>query len=319
MNRSNSRRLWVLRGSLAGLGLAAAVGCSGEKSDAPAGPPTGSTPTASATQPMLDIGGTPVSGAGGASGGGVNPLDLETGFAMADIGSMKLGDLLDANTVLPVTTQNGMGCGSTLLAIVRDFDDTHPDFEHYTGSGLQGIVESALGADQKPVYAHTGSTEFTTSPADFAQWYHHTEGVNKGYLLKLRLAKNGDRFSFESRAFFPLDGAGLGNQGREHNFHFTTELHTEFVYHGGENFEFIGDDDLWVFINNRLAIDLGGLHPRQQKQISLDAEAVRLGIEKGKSYHLDLFHAERHTDASNFRVDTSLQFTNCGTVSDVLR
>jgi hypothetical protein len=31
-------------------------------------------------------------------------------------------------------------------------------------------------------------------------------------------------------------------------------------------------------------------------------------------YSLELFHAERHTDGSNFRVDTNLGFVDCGTV-----
>jgi fibro-slime domain-containing protein len=39
-----------------------------------------------------------------------------------------------------------------------------------------------------------------------------------------------------------------------------------------------------------------------------------LGIEKGKVYPLELFHAERHTTASHFRVDTTLTFVDCGTI-----
>jgi fibro-slime domain-containing protein len=46
----------------------------------------------------------------------------------------------------------------------------------------------------------------------------------------------------------------------------------------------------------------------------LDTEAKKLGITVGNNYDLDLFHAERHTDQSNFRVDTNLAFTNCGTI-----
>ena len=34
------------------------------------------------------------------------------------------------------------------------------------------------------------------------------------------------------------------------------------------------------------------------------------------TYDLDLFHAERHTNESNFRVDTNLAFVNCGTIID---
>ena len=99
-----------------------------------------------------------------------------------------------------------------------------------------------------------------------------------------------------------------------HNFGFTTELHTKFQYNGGETFMFTGDDDVWVFINNHLAVDVGGLHPPESKSVNLDASATMLGITKGSVYNLDLFHAERHTPQSTFRVDTNLSFVNCGSL-----
>jgi fibro-slime domain-containing protein len=48
--------------------------------------------------------------------------------------------------------------------------------------------------------------------------------------------------------------------------------------------------------------------------LDLDASAAMLGISKGGIYKMDLFHAERHTNASNFQVQTNFVFTNCGTV-----
>jgi fibro-slime domain-containing protein len=205
-------------------------------------------------------------------------------------------------------------CGPNLTGTLRDFNDTHLDFEHANVSD-KGIVLVDLGTDFKPVYASATTTPSTSGKANFDQWYRNTAGVNSAMQYTLVLTKGANGIStFQSDEFFPLDGKGLGNQGRLHNFHFTFELHTEFKYVGGEIFTFIGDDDVFVFINGKLAIDLGGQHAAQTASANLDALANQLGIQKGKTYGLSVFHAERHTDQSHFRIDTSIEFTNCNPI-----
>lgn len=229
------------------------------------------------------------------------------------------------------------GCGPNLTGIVRDFrawknGAGHPEFERFDGSGQKKMVQAVLGADKKPAYNPTpdpfvpdgrvskinGEHGFITSQKTFDQWYRDTPGVNQSFEYRLVLTAGGDGIStFSSDHFFPIDGKGFGDEGckdaegRLHNFGFTFELHTEFTYKGGEVFTFTGDDDLWTFINGKLAIDLGGLHEAQTGKVSLDEIAGGFGLEKGKTYPLDVFHAERKTTASNFRIDTSIEFTNC--------
>jgi len=191
---------------------------------------------------------------------------------------------------------------------MRDFRDTHPDFEKFMGTDVTpGLVEAQLDAQRLPIYAPAGATSQTSGKAAFDQWYRDVDGVNMGieHIISLNQLDGGS-WVFDSNAFFPLDGLGFGNEGRDHNFHFTTEIHASFLYSGGEVFTFRGDDDVWVFVNRRLALDLGGLHPPKGGTIDFDTMAVQLGLTRGSRYDFDVFHAERHTKGSNFRVETSI-------------
>jgi fibro-slime domain-containing protein len=197
-----------------------------------------------------------------------------------------------------------------LSAVVRDFSPlTHPDFEAAYRSGLDtGIVEPTLGADDKPVYASISRTQSTSGKENFDKWFHD-DAVNLSKQLNLQLAPSAVEpglFEYDDSEFFPIDDELLGNEGRRFNFHFTLEASTRFEYRGGEVFSFSGDDDMWVFVNRRLAIDLGGLHPRLSAEISLDEIAQPLGLERGGVYPLHFFFAERHTSASTFRIRTTI-------------
>lgn len=146
------------------------------------------------------------------------------------------------------------------------------------------------------------------SAATFDQWYN-TSAVNKEIQGELMLTQTTPGVStYDSNAFFPIDNQGFGNTpGQAHNYHFTTEIHVKFKYEPGQKFTFRGDDDLWIFVNGKLALDVGGQHQALKGQIDFDAQAATLGITAGGSYPMDIFHAERQTKESNFRIETNIK------------
>jgi fibro-slime domain-containing protein len=325
--------------------LAALLGCSPNPAVVPTGAggaPTGGVPPGGGGAggggslvpnfPPLPPSGSATAGARG-DGGPSGPSPNE--FTPADVGGYKLGPLLTGGAADPGLMGDASGCNQ-IVGVARDFQGAnvtggHPDFEAFRGTRpTLGLVASDLGPDRKPVYASMCEAaaapaicpfgQETTGKANFDLWYRFKDGVNKPYLLYFLFQANGALLTFDSAHFFPLDGAGfgdtptLGTDGKPHNYGFTTELHTRFKYNGGEVFTFTGDDDLWVFVNGKLAMDLGGLHPQVSGTITLDQSAAMLGISKGNIYPLELFHAERHSNQSHFRVDTNLVFVDCGTI-----
>src|SRR5262249_24438484 len=160
----------------------------------------------------------------------------------------------------------------------------HPDFERpqFGEHPDPGIVKPDLGPDDKPVYAGNPTTDTTPGATSFNQWYNDVPGVNQSTAIDLELmavAGMPKLHPYQNFSFCPIDDMLFGNEGRVHNYHFTLESHTRFNYVGGETFSFAGDDDVFVFINRKLAIDLGGLHTTQTASVDLDASAAELGIE----------------------------------------
>ncbi|MGI0058492.1 MAG: fibro-slime domain-containing protein, partial [Nitrosotalea sp.] len=216
-----------------------------------------------------------------------------------------------------------------LSGIIHDFNGSawphggDPDFEKVCpcNFGLYpGIVLSNLGNDSTPVYNNDTNSPFNNGPVRFHQWYHDTPGVNVEKPLNITLIAQGTNpqtWKYSNMSFFPIDNQLFGNsgqdaQGKWHNFGFTYEVHSSFTYQGGETFNFWGDDDVWVFINHKLAMDLGGVHAGAPGIINLDAQASQFGITRGGTYSFDFFYAERHTTSSEIQITTSIQLGTPG-------
>ncbi|HEX2960132.1 MAG TPA: fibro-slime domain-containing protein [Chitinispirillaceae bacterium] len=115
-----------------------------------------------------------------------------------------------------------------------------------------------------------------------------------------------------------MDNKGFGNEWNheagkndknldvDHNYSFTMELHWSFIKKAGLTFDFNGDDDVFVFLNKKLQIDLGGIHKPERKSFSVDNIS---GLSNGKMYDLDVFYAERHSAESHIRITTNMIYS----------
>jgi fibro-slime domain-containing protein len=265
-------------------------------------------------------GNEPAAGSGGAASGG------KTAGDSGDSGnSGNSGNSTELHLIIRDFKHYSAADASTNL----DFENVpQTDALGYPSPGYVGpwpdaaIVAGALDSDGKPRYARpSGATLTTHGAAAFAQWYRDIPGTNIRVDYPLALIAGSDgTYAYDSdvqgvlydaggssRMFFPLDDGSpyttaFGDQGDPHNYSFTVEAHTTFTYHGGETFHYRGDDDVFVYIDGKLVINLGGIHGPEDGQVDLDT----LGLIRGNRYPLDFFFAERHKTGSNVLIETTL-------------
>lgn len=200
-----------------------------------------------------------------------------------------------------------------------------------------------------------------------------TQKTNLYKTLTLDLMENSDKYHFstnqkinydienknisqdlsvsDNQGLFPLDNAILGDKSdltapfgvadgefNNHNFHYGLKAHCQFLYDSSKNLEFIfnGDDDVYLFINGKLAMDIGGAHapmggeailsyhaadPNAADQVEKERvakeTAEKLGLVDGEVYDFDFFYLERHTDLSNMLIETNMPLLQAGVTPKV--
>jgi fibro-slime domain-containing protein len=226
-------------------------------------------------------------------------------------------------------------CQYQMAATVRDFSAAHPDFDIKVDALVKGMVQANLGPDRKPISTNkTLPTPMTYG--EFNNWWK-TDSTNSNAALRsyescvdIPMSKSSDgSWEYDSyrdgaaRSFFPIPiskdknpteqflacyntpgTTNWTNTTAKVNGNFCVESHASFIYQKGQKFAFRGDDDVWVFINDKLVVDLGGIHVPKSDSVNLDT----LELTAGSEYKWDLFYCDREDCGSSLRIKTSIYF-----------
>lgn len=123
----------------------------------------------------------------------------------------------------------------------------------------------------------------------------------------------------------------LGATYKNRDYNYVLKSSGEFVYNADDNlfFDFEGDDDVYLFINGQLVLDIGGAHSITKVEMNLNdyVRAARakvaagtatdrdraLALVDGQTYDFDFFYMERHGYGANMRVFTNIKVTDKST------
>ncbi|MBR3122245.1 hypothetical protein IKF28_02245 [Candidatus Saccharibacteria bacterium] len=196
---------------------------------------------------------------------------------------------------------------------------------YYNKAIEEGLVDYQLGEDYLPV-AKGGNLTPNRSMKDMTRWFDAVEGKSENYVgnLKMDYKTEGAEFSFYQKEFYPLDevefskGDVVNQDGHNHLFTMNFAVPFTILKSGKESFEITADDDTFVFVGDRLAIDMGGIHEATSGKFYINEAGevyasvqgeefaytgINIGGDEGSMVRI--FHADRDSDGSTFGIKFS--------------
>lgn len=207
--------------------------------------------------------------------------------------------------------------------VLRQFEWTK--CKYYNKEIEQGLAGFELDEDYLPVA--TGKSNLVSNKGvDFGRWFSTVEGKSESYVgsLKMQYVASGAEFIFKSEKFYPLDAAEfsksdiVNDDGHNHLFTMNFAVPFTVLSSGAEEFEITADDDTFVFVGNKLVIDMGGIHSAATGHFVIhkngeiyagvdgkDMAYSGVNVMAGDGSIVRIFHADRDSEDSVFNVKFS--------------
>ena len=187
----------------------------------------------------------------------------------------------------------------------------------------QGLVEYYLSDDYLPIGVG-GELTPNRGVTDIARWFTGVDGKSKSYpgTIELKYSSNSAEFWFTSKEFYPLDRADfsvadfVNNDGHNHLFTMNFAVPFTVLLNGNESFRITADDDTFVFLDDKLIIDMGGIHEATTGKMTInengevytsvlgeDFAYSGVNLESGDGTMVRIFHADRDARDSVFEID----------------
>lgn len=210
----------------------------------------------------------------------------------------------------------------TQMALLKERQFGWFECGYYNERLEQGMVGFELDEQYLPI-AKSGDLITNRGLFDMSRWFSEVEGKSKAFIGTIRLDYNPEdtSFSFHQNSFYPLDKVEydkseiVNKDGHNHLFTMNFAVPFTVLANGNESFMVTADDDTFVYVGDKLVLDMGGIHDAMSGEVAiLDNGEVHSGIggaelaysgvnvQHGDSSIVRIFHADRNEEDSVFKM-----------------